>query len=58
MLLVDPHVIGSHHEHVVHRSRFNEAEARSQPQHSANEVDALSIGHDIDVLKAQANCNY
>ena len=32
MLLVHPQVIGSHHEHVVHRSRFDKAEERSQRQ--------------------------
>ena len=51
MLLVNPHVLGWHHEHIVHRSRLDNAEGRlSQSQHSANEFGVLSIAHDIDVV--------
>ena len=39
ILLVELHVIGWHHEHVVHGSRFDETERRPQPQHSGDEVD-------------------
>ena len=53
MLFVDPHVIGSNHKHVVHRSRLDKADGRFQPQRSANRVDVLSIAHGIDVLTAK-----
>ena len=53
MLLVDHHVIGSHDERVFQGSRLNKAEERFRPQPSINEVDNLSITHDINVLPAE-----
>ena len=55
MLLVDPHVISSHDEHVVQGSRLDKAEGRSPPQPSINGVDSLSITRDINVLPAEKN---
>ena len=53
MLLVDPHVIGSHDERVIQGSRLNKAEERFPPQPSINEVENLSITRDINVLPAE-----
>ena len=50
MLLVDPHVIGSHDEHVIQESQLDKAKGRSPPQPFINEVDSLSITCDINVL--------
>ena len=53
MLLVDPHVIGSHNEHVIQGTWLNKAEERFPPQPSINEVDNLSITRDINVLPTE-----
>ena len=53
MLLVDPHVIGSHDERVIQGSRLNNAEERFPPQPSINEVHILSLTRDTNVLPAE-----
>ena len=53
MLLLHPHVIRSHDEHVIQARQLNKAEKRFPSQLSINVVDNLSITHNINVLPAE-----